>query len=304
MRLLPRKLIWIAAVALLISPLTLRAEVPTTAPATRPAEAADAHKFLRFEDDGHGGGSLQTAIVSYENKDGVRVDLIGAVHIADPSYYRALEKRFDGYDEVLYEMVSPKEGQTREQALEEHPAMGFVSMLQQAMKDALGLSFQVQAIDYKRKNFVHADMDLDTFTKMSADRGEGFLELMLKSMLTQMSQPASPNEPTFADFADALNAPDPQRAFKLLLAKQFQDVDRLMAMMEGPKGSVILTERNKVAMNVLRKELAAGGKKKIGVFFGAAHLKGMEKTMTQDLGFHRVGQPQWLVAWDLSEPQD
>ncbi len=293
------------ALALAALPALVRAEAPATAPATRPvaeqveAQAAE-HKFLKFAPDGKGGGALETAIAHYENAAGIRVDLIGAVHIADPAYYKKLGERFDGYDAVLYELVSPPKGQTRQEALDEHPVMGLIGTLQQAMKNALGLSFQLQAIDYKRKNFVHADMDLDTFTKMQADRGEGFLEMLLQSMLTQMNQPESENAPTMVDLVDALNSPDPQRAFKLILAKQFQDVDKIMAAMEGPNGSVILTERNKVALGVLKDELKDPTKRKIGIFFGAAHLKGMEKILTTEMGFHPIGQPDWLVAWDLT----
>ena len=294
----------LTACVLAALPILVKAEVPTTAPATLPAVDAAAadldHKFLKFQPDAKGGGALETSIVHYENAAGVKVDLIGAVHIADPAYYRKLNEKFKGYDALLYEMVAPPKGQTREEALQAHPVMGFIGTLQQAMKNALGLDFQLHGIDYKAKNFVHADMDLDTFTKMQADRGEGFLELMLKSMLTQLDQPAMENQPTLVDFVDALNSPDPQRAFKLILAKQFQDVDKVMAAMEGPNGSVILTERNKVALGVLKDELKDPAKRKIGIFFGAAHLKGMEKILTGEMGFHQVGQPDWLVAWDLT----
>ena len=46
------------------------------------------------------------------------------------------------------------------------------------------------------------------------------------------------------------------------------------------------------AIGVLKKRLAAGDKK-IGIFYGAAHLKGMEKILTGEMGFKQVGDPQW-----------
>src|SRR3954453_9227050 len=46
-----------------------------------------ASKFLRFVPDKHGGGTLQASAVRYENADGVSVDLVAAVHIAEPSFF-------------------------------------------------------------------------------------------------------------------------------------------------------------------------------------------------------------------------
>src|SRR5689334_14311804 len=85
----------------------------TFAPRLRAAEPGDGEsspsKFLRFVADKHGGGTLQASTVRYENADGVSVDLVAAVHIAEPSFFQALESSWDDYDAVLYELVAPKE---------------------------------------------------------------------------------------------------------------------------------------------------------------------------------------------------
>ena len=47
---------------------------------------------------------------------------------------------------------------------------------------------------------------------------------------------------------------------KYLLARQFNEMERLTAGLNDEKGSVILTDRNKVALKVLARELAAGKK--------------------------------------------
>ena len=55
---------------------------------------------------------LETSITRYElkNADGktVTVDLIGAVHVGEKEYYEALNKRFEQYDSMLYELVAPE----------------------------------------------------------------------------------------------------------------------------------------------------------------------------------------------------
>ena len=298
-----------ASLALLGSAAALRAETPSTRPATRPSTrpAATAADFVRFLDDGRGGGELQTSIVRYQDDAGDTVDLIGAIHIADPAYFRALSDRFDAYDALLYEQVKP-----RDPAHFEPGALSWVGVLQQTMKAALGLSFQLEAIDYSRPNFVHADMDAETFLARQAERGESILGLMLESMLREslnnLTAPAGATEaagPTMEDVTVALSSPDPRHAVKLVLARQLSQVDRLLAAMEPPGGSVLLTERNTYAMNVLKQTLAApspdGKPRTIGLFYGAAHLKGMSKILTDDLGFHRVGEPTWITAWNLTD---
>jgi hypothetical protein len=66
--------------------------------------------------------------------------------------------------------------------------------------------------------------------------------------------------------------------------------------METEKGSVIVVERNKVALDVLKKEIARG-RKHLGIFYGAAHLTDMEQRLLE-MGFKREKE-EWLTAWDL-----
>ncbi len=70
--------------------------------------------WVRLDYDANGEvRGMQTAVVRYTNKaaagkDPVQVDLIGAVHIADPAYYEKLNERFKHYDVLLYELVAPE----------------------------------------------------------------------------------------------------------------------------------------------------------------------------------------------------
>ena len=59
--------------------------------------------------------AMETAIVRFAPAAGERtptVDLVAAVHIADAAYYRQLNREFQAYDAVLYELVAPR-GQRR-----------------------------------------------------------------------------------------------------------------------------------------------------------------------------------------------
>src|SRR6476646_5454534 len=62
------------------------------APGKAAEQTVEPKKFMRFVDDGHSGGKFETAVVTYRNKDGATVRLIGAIHIGEKSYYDALNK--------------------------------------------------------------------------------------------------------------------------------------------------------------------------------------------------------------------
>ena len=97
----------------------------------------------------------------------------------------------------------------------------------------------------------------------------------------------------------ALVSPTRSVELKYLLARQFNEMERLTAGLDANGGSVILTDRNKVALQVLRKQLK-GGKKNLAIFYGAAHLPDMEKRMIEKMGFERKGA-RWVAAWNLPE---
>ena len=176
-------------------------------------------------------------------------------------------------------------------------------MLQQFLKNTLKLQFQLEAINYDAPNFVHADLDAETFFQMENQRGESITGLMIKSMLQEMMDPGNDDDPTggVGPLLLALSSPDKARGLKMMLGEQFGRMDDMLAGMEGPDGSVLLTERNKACMKVLADCLAKGDKK-IGIFYGAGHLRGMEKIMITQMGFQQIGDPKWRIAWDMSGP--
>jgi len=260
-------------------------------------DESDGTEFLRYVDD-EKHPRLESAIATYRNADGVVVHLVAAVHVGEKSYYEGLNKTFKGYDALLYEMVKPKNMAAPVRGQRTGSA---VSGFQRFLTDVLELEFQLDGIDYSAPNFVHADLDVETFYKLQEERGESLLTLMLRSMMAQMAragQPGGAPPITIFDILAAMNSPDSARQYKLLLARQFQDIEAQMAGLEGPDGSVLLTERNKAALRVL-KETIAKGKKNIGVFYGAGHMHTMEQALVNDMGFTLEGV-EWRVAWDMT----
>jgi hypothetical protein len=97
----------------------------------------------------------------------------------------------------------------------------------------------------------------------------------------------------------SLLAGDRARRMKVVLAGQLADLETLFLDMGGKKGSTLITERNKVALTVLREQLAAG-KQRLAVFYGAGHLTDMDQRLRREFGMQPVSIT-WLTAWDLAE---
>ena len=72
----------------------------------------------------------------------VQVDLVGAVHVGEKSYYAALNECFKKYDAVLYELVAPPGTRIPKGA---KPGAHPVAMLQNGLKDMLALEHQLRA---------------------------------------------------------------------------------------------------------------------------------------------------------------
>jgi hypothetical protein len=87
-----------------------------------------------------------------------------------------------------------------------------------------------------------------------------------------------------------------------MLAEQFENMEATMLALEGPKGSSLISERNKVALTGLREQVKLG-KRRIAIFYGAGHLPDLERRLLTEFGLKRDSE-RWLLAWDLkSVPQ-
>ena len=294
---------FIAALSFYIVP-TVWAEPEIVPPRTHVADhVAVPAKFMRYVDDGHAGGKFETAVLTLKNKDGVVIRLVGAVHIGEKSYYQALNKSFEHDDAVLYELVKPKDGGIPKPG---QKSDNLINQIQHLMKEVLNLDFQLDDIDYSKPNFVHADMDAETFAKMQQERGETFEQLMLKQFMKAFqgndAKEHKPDEPVdpqklIDGMIEMFTRPDMERQIKVAFAKQLDKMEDSAMGLDNPGGSVIVTERNKVAMKVLENTIASG-KRKISIFYGAAHMPDMV-TRVQEMGF-KPAAVEWTTAWDLT----
>jgi hypothetical protein len=253
--------------------------------------------FIRIEEDAKA-ARLQTAVTRYE-KEGVTVDLIGAVHIADKKYYADLNKAFEAYDALLFEMVGGEnlvDGKIPEAGGE---AGDLQTQLLRQMVDGMSrflkLSSQLAEIDYSPKNFVHADLSLKQFTKKQEQNGESLFSFALAA--AQQAENKGVEQPNPARLLAALLSGNSD-GLKLEMMKTLGQGDDQIAALAG--NNVIIAERNVKCLKVLKRQVKKGHKN-LGIFYGAAHFPDMEQRMRK-MGYQKTKQ-DWMTAWDVAKPQ-
>lgn len=246
--------------------------------------------------------SLDTAVVSYmAGSQGAQVDLIGAVHIGEASYYRELNRLFDQYDVLLYELVAP-EG-TIVSAKVQQESSNPISFLQKSMKNFLGMESQLEKVDYSKKHFVRADMTPTQISKKMEERGDTALTLALSTMVDVMRQQnkAAQNpqdKPLMSSDMGLMELLENPHKAKLMMAQQFVSTGSLDEALGGSLNQLLVIDRNAEAIKGLQKQLAQG-KQRIGIFYGAAHLPDLEKRLVADFSMTK-GETRWIKAWDLT----
>ncbi len=277
---------------------------PASGDATSKLDADDAPIFLRIKKDASlEPVALQTTVSSYRIKSGpyagAEIDLIGAVHVGERAYYAELNKRFKTYDALLFELVADPNVRLAK-AKKDRGVYNPLSAMQVGMKDTLNLTFQLDEVNYAAKNFVHADMTPEEFAADMEQRKDGFLSMFARVLGSSIAAQGTP-ETAGADakMLAAIVSQNRPIALRQVMAEQFESMDvQLSGLADSQGKSTLLTERNRKAMEVLLAQLKLG-KRRIGVFYGAAHLKDMDRRLVNDFTAVR-GQVTWLDAWRLN----
>ncbi len=298
----PTRLAGIVLAALLAATNGGSAEEPKNDPKEEQQGAHD--QFIRIlRNQASVPQAMQTAVVRHVPQDCGRnrptVDLVAAVHIGDSAYYQQLNSLFEKYDVLLFELVAPESVTVPKGGgnANRNP----VSALQNAMTGALDLQFQLKGIDYTRKNFVHADMSPEEFAKSMDRRGESLLQMFFRGMGYSLArQNGKQSGLDEGDLLMALFNKNRALALKRVMAGQFEDLEGQIAALGGKDGSTLITERNRKALAVLKKQIEAG-KDRIAIFYGAGHMHDMQQRLKDEFGLAPIST-RWLTAWDMRDP--
>lgn len=270
--------------------------------------------------------SLDVAVIRYGGKnqadDGssrdVQVDLVGAVHIADKSFYDELNALFKEYEVVVFELVMDPDVDIAEVIRQEKELkkekrnfnpLNFISYIQEDAAKALGLSYQMDGIDYLAPNLTRGDCSSVEFIQnlvLNGDIPFFFVDLFIQSFSIDS---LGRLEGAFVALACS---DDLRLTCKRLLAADLNessvsDVKKETRALDGDNSgterqNIIIHYRNGKAFEALRQELQ-NGKSKIAVFYGAAHLPDLGKRLEEQLGLKRNPEPMWIQAWNLDKSE-
>ena len=244
-------------------------------------------------------GELQTAIVSFENDAGVQLNLVAAVHLGEEEYYAELNDYFKTQDVVLYELVAePNQVPVRGSRESSTSLIGFI---QQAMAGFLNIGFQLDEIDYTQANFLHADLTPSQLDALMASKNENFFTLFLNLAMAQIAERnASHDEPlssfNMLSLLSAMNSENQNAALKYLFAQELGRSGGVIVGEELEQQLTLLGDRNKAALRVLGDALQNPDFRRISIFYGAAHMPGIEREISATMGFARTSL-RWQSAW-------
>ena len=274
-----------------------------------PPPAAKMAAFLRTADLKEGARGLQTSSTEYRptSGSGPSVWLVGVSHLGTAEYFQAIQERLDRQTVVLYEGIGLHDVQQAPGSRKGDTG------IQTTLANALGLKFQLDAIDYRRASFVNSDLHVPELQQEVKKRGV---------------DPAAPaGEETFDQLLAALqgtgamggaltqmigllgSSPQMREMTKTMLIEVLGQAGELMAMAKNLSPDtkdlfdVILTQRNAVVINDLRAQLAQHQPgDRIAVFYGAAHMEEIAQRLRDELHYAPV-TTEWDTAFSADSAQ-
>lgn len=241
---------------------------------------ADAVEFLRLSRDAKGRPvSLDTSIVHYRETEvsaraagrrtPVEVDLVGARPSRRKGVLRHPRPPLRGLRRGPLRACRPR---PRPCAAAGAEAISAIGNAQQGLTKMLGLTFQLDEIDYSAANFIHADMSPKEFDAAMQKRGESWWTMFTR-LMREGAERAERGKPTgpevgIGDLWGMFFGKDREVRLRRIMAEQFTDMEVLTAAFGGEEGSTLITDRNGAALEVLSEQIAAG-KERIAIFYAA-----------------------------------
>jgi hypothetical protein len=286
---------------------------------TRPPQDAGAPDapplpYLQIDRTQTGRVALQTALRQFVPRKGKgpSIWLASAVHLGSPEYFAQLQASLDEEELVLFEGIGggPRGAHQANRAGNgETPtsAPHVNSGLQGELAAALGLRFQLDAIDYDRASFRNSDLSIEELRQLLSEQkpqpGEASASEGFESLLQTMRGQSMVNVIMRILLPFVASNPALQGAAKLALLEVLGGIGGDPANIEGlPEDAkqlleVLLQRRNERVINDLEAEVhAAPPPKSIGVLYGVGHMVDLEKRLRSQLRY----RPQtncWITAF-------
>ena len=262
---------------------------------------------------GQRGEQLQTAIMQYElpstaGRPAARVALVATLHLAEPGYYEQLSKRLMSYDRVLYELVLSDDKPVISRGIGHLISVYVTAFVLNYVEDTFNLAFQLDVIDYSKRNFVHADVTEDD---LEAEYARLAANPELAALPPAVTGDSSAGAYSVDEFLERELSID--NLLRILFSSGEQRLNRVRSLLahallieeDADLNPVILRFRNNHVLKVLSRALtergAGGGgqgKRTVAIFYGAAHMPDLAATLRRSYRAKLVSV-EWLPAWFL-----
>lgn len=268
--------------------------------------------------------TLSTPLAVYINREGKVVYLVGALHFGEEEYYKELNKRFSTYDVVLFEMVGGEKMQrvlhlikrnnagviTDEERKElkslvdqlnkenegENKLRKLIPGQYENMISLTGWVSQQDGIDYSFTHFIHADMTKEEMDKAQRARGESMIGFSIAGAFDSLTDPASLSfsrlVKVMTSALKSRNREEMKKAFIEMMGNG--EVEELMG------NSVLLEGRNDKCLSVFDRLVCERPElRRIGIFYGAAHLTDLHAKM--ETRGYKLRALEWIPAWKTTQ---
>lgn len=287
------------------------------------AEDAPA-RYFRTVTATNGTLSLEVAVrelVPVRKKRRPHLWLVGVIHLGETNYYARIQRFLDQQDLVFFEGIGATDGNFELQDDE--------FSLQDRMAAAMGLVFQLEAIDYHRPHFRNSDLGYRELAALFQPAEGGSASGGATGETGSGPGASGPEEggekaPSGnAEFnalvqimegrgifggiarlgvAAIAASPRLQATAKVMLIEMLGNLPTDLAETAGmPAGMQKLMEglirgRNEVVVRDVRRALRQRPRpRSIGIFYGAGHMADLEATLREQLGY-RPGRERWFTA--------
>ncbi|MBN9503014.1 MAG: hypothetical protein BGO01_11085 [Armatimonadetes bacterium 55-13] len=216
--------------------------------------------------------------------------LVGAMHVGNKQYYKDIQTLLDSQDTVLFEGVRPGKNAPKTPPPAKTDANA-PKPIYKVLSDALGLEFQLTEIKYDRPGWVNSDLSMDDLDRINKEKGGG-----KPTGFDTVKQLLDPNSPMAGMLTTMLSTATPgvKEALKLIIVKKVAAGET--PGLDSTTQDVILHARNDAALEVFDKTVKKENPpKSIGIFYGAMHMPGIEKTLVEKYGYKQT-DAKWFLA--------
>lgn len=281
-----------------------------SAAAAQPASVDEVRPYLRSLKNTNGVIALEVALRRLVPVRGPGADLwlVAVTHIGSSNYYTALQDFLDGQTVVLFEAIrSGHDGP---------PVRHEGYSLQADLARALGLTFQLDAINYKRPHFRNSDLSLEQLARVFGGTTNELVRptpggqpqagaVEFDALVQAMSGEGLLGGLARLGVSMLAASPRLQAATKVALIEVLGQLPNDLTQIAGlPPGlqrlmRVLVEERNAAVVRDTRAALARRpAPASVAVFYGAGHMADLEYRLRRALGYQPV-EDRWLTAFDV-----